>query len=82
MLSSMVTVEGFSVPVDVAVNGLPITVGVVTLASMSEGPRSGLNESDAARLEMLTDWLKNVGLSALRLRRSSPSTAPSSAEHA
>lgn len=71
-----------SVPVDVAVNGLPITVGVVTLASMSEGPRSGLNESDAARLEMLTDWLKNVGLSALRLRRSSPSTAPSSAEHA
>lgn len=58
-----------SVPIDVAVNGYPLTVGVVSLASMSADPETGINGVDAARLETITDWMRNVGTSALGLDR-------------
>lgn len=55
-----------SVPIDVAINGLSLTVGVVVLASMSADPDTGINETDAARLEKITDWMRILGANTLR----------------
>lgn len=57
-----------SVPITVLVNA-PLTVGVVTLASMSGGTSTGINEESSSLLESIAERMVKAGKNVLKPRR-------------